>query len=1195
MATTAHEFLDHLASNNLVPPEVLESLRRQVGKAARPVSAASVARLLVDRGHLTTAQGERLVGGPLPAAAPKQEEKGAKTTAPKSSSSSGVLGLEPLGDAPAAEFAKSSSQPAVRAPSESQEIDLLAGALGLAPIEPPKPAGKPPLSGNKLPSPARPPSAPQAKPKENVPSLVEGLLPLDDFPVPSPKPAPAPKAPFKGAPSKSGIGSTGKPAAASPAAIAKTKPAVVPEAGIQGLDPLAPLPADDLFGATAPPDLAATDLLTPASAAPQAATPLTSPQAASRGPLWLVIAGIALAALVTGGAAAFFLTRSNGDQEFELAEQEYQAQQYSSAVARFDELLEDYPGNSHAGQARLHRGMAQIMAASPARDNWTAILPVAKKSLAEISQEPDLPQLHAELAPLLTDMAAGLMEQARQGKTAHESSERLVLAKEALALANDSRFVPGTLRQWQRLSNVEESLALLERDLGRGKALEAALAEIKTAAQAGKVDAAFTQRTKLLQDYPELGGDVALRDRCREIARSAAESVKSGPYSSRGEAAEEQSPIEASLSLATAKETTAAMTPGQTFFALAGGSVSALDGGSGKLLWQRPVGLIGGSAVIALSADAGSDVLLADLAGDEVLCVDRRSGAIRWRHIVEGHITGEMLAAGGRVFIATRDGKLIALDAESGDGKSAAQLPQHLRLGPVASDGKHIYQLAEHSLLYVLAAADLKCNGAVYLGHEPGSVEVTPTVLARHLVVAENRGSSALLHVVPLDDKGTPADSSQKVEIEGKVTTSPLLLGDRLIVLTDRQSAVFDYLPAEEEPLKKLGETAVAAGEPLARYGLVHAGKLWVADDGLRKFDFVAAGGTLKEAWAGFAGDAVDALPQAADDTIFCVRRAGGEGAIATALKASSGEPLWETQLAEPLVSLAVAADGQSVMAVSASGGETKIELASFEGRSVIQSVPAAPQRLVQGASLAAPPIAWGGGMLCVTASGSVQLLESQSGAPLAEPFQLSIKPGTRLANCSAVAGGKYEQGIVISDGQTGLYHLRLEKEPQPHLVQVAKTSLKAPIISPAEALADDVFVVDKSGALHVLSLPDLKAARSSKLNCHAILFGPARVGKVMLLATDRDELVCYETGKELWKLALPDGHLAGRPLVVGSDLILATKSGKLLRIAADSGREIARADLRQTLSGSPALLAGAALIPTAAGRILKVSLPEKE
>src|SRR5204862_1325555 len=140
----------------------------------------------------------------------------------------------------------------------------------------------------------------------------------------------------------------------------------------------------------------------------------------------------------------------------------------------------------------------------------------------EISGEKDLPQLTAELAPLLMEMAANLAEQAKQGKTEAESAEKLTQAKDALALANDGRFVPGSLRQWQRMAEVEDSLALLEREVGRGKALETALSEIKKLAEAGKLDGALAERTKFLLSYPEAAGETGFKELGKQIGKSVA-------------------------------------------------------------------------------------------------------------------------------------------------------------------------------------------------------------------------------------------------------------------------------------------------------------------------------------------------------------------------------------------------------------------------------------------------------------------------------------------------------------------------------------------------------------------------------------------------------------------------------------------------------------------------------------------------
>ena len=216
--------------------------------------------------------------------------------------------------------------------------------------------------------------------------------------------------------------------------------------------------------------------------------------------------------------------------------------------------------------------------------------------------------------------------------------------------------------------------------------------------------------------------------------------------------------------------------------------------------------------------------------------------------------------------------------------------------------------------------------------------------------------------------------------------------------------------------------------------------------------------------------------------------------------------------------------------------------------------------------------------------------------APLAEPFQLSIRAGSQLANCSVASAGTDGDSVVISDGRNSVYHLRLEKATQPRIILVAKISLKSPAISQIAVLDNSTYLVDAAGTLQVLALPDLKAKTGEKLACRDVVMGPAAVGKRILLETDSGELVCLDSaGKQLWKTTLAEGPLAGRPLEVGGDILLPTKRGVLLRVGAATGKEIARSDLAQPLAGSPALLGTSALVPTAAGRILKVAIPEKK
>ena len=121
------------------------------------------------------------------------------------------------------------------------------------------------------------------------------------------------------------------------------------------------------------------------------------------------------------------------------------------------------------------------MAANPAGKHWATVLAAAKQALPEVAAEPGVSAVHAELAPILCDMAVGLVEEARQAKTSAERAALAAQAADALALAGDGRLVPGALRPWQRLAEAQDALAILQHGLDRDRALAAFSASLSAA------------------------------------------------------------------------------------------------------------------------------------------------------------------------------------------------------------------------------------------------------------------------------------------------------------------------------------------------------------------------------------------------------------------------------------------------------------------------------------------------------------------------------------------------------------------------------------------------------------------------------------------------------------------------------------------------------------------------------------------
>jgi hypothetical protein len=350
-----------------------------------------------------------------------------------------------------------------------------------------------------------------------------------------------------------------------------------------------------------------------------------------------------------------------------------------------------------------------------------------------------------------------------------------------------------------------------------------------------------------------------------------------------------------------AQQAAAGSAGGAPIVVTAAGSAWGLDSGSGQLLWRRIVGesLDGAAPPIAV---AGGDVLLLDALRNELLRLDAATGGLKWRHALLSATAGQPLVLGERIVVTTRSGQILAIDAQTGDGQLAAQLPQSVRVGPIADPaGKLLYQLADDSLLYVLSAADLNCVAAFAFGHEPASVIVPPALAGNRLLVAQNRGIAATtLHVLGLDAAGQPAGGADLLEISGQ-TSGPLLAWQsRLAMLTDQgRVLVYEIAAKAEQRIKEVAAAEVGSLTAI-RSALAADDKILVAGEGLRQLGSPARG-SLPVLWTARANSVCLGPPQIVGKAaVVSLRLPGEPGLRTTAVSLADGQTLWETPLAEP-------------------------------------------------------------------------------------------------------------------------------------------------------------------------------------------------------------------------------------------------------------------------------------------------------
>jgi outer membrane protein assembly factor BamB len=191
-----------------------------------------------------------------------------------------------------------------------------------------------------------------------------------------------------------------------------------------------------------------------------------------------------------------------------------------------------------------------------------------------------------------------------------------------------------------------------------------------------------------------------------------------------------------------------AVSGNNVYVSAAGGTVTALEGATGRTVWQ-------GKADVDLTSGPGSDGTLTAVAGEKgsVIAFDDK-GAQKWKASVNGEVLTAPLVGQGLVVVRTTDGRLLGLDAANGDRKWIYQRsPSALNL---------------RSSLPMVFAGDNVILG--FAGGKLGAVAINNGALRWEATVSYPRGVSEIERLN--DVTGSPSiDGSQvcAVSFQGRV------------------------------------------------------------------------------------------------------------------------------------------------------------------------------------------------------------------------------------------------------------------------------------------------------------------------------------------------------------------------------------------------------------------------------------------
>lgn len=170
---------------------------------------------------------------------------------------------------------------------------------------------------------------------------------------------------------------------------------------------------------------------------------------------------------------------------------------------------------------------------------------------------------------------------------------------------------------------------------------------------------------------------------------------------------------------------------GRVFYADRPDRLVAIEAHSGRVLWRRelapPAGSLETAVHLSGGIGSGAGVLLAGTREGVIVALDPANGSVQWEAELSSEISAAPVASGRIVIVRTNDGRLYALDADSGNRLwvySSATPPLSLRgAGRPLIDGDRVYAGFSSGKLAALALNDGEVLWEIPVGVPEGRSE----------------------------------------------------------------------------------------------------------------------------------------------------------------------------------------------------------------------------------------------------------------------------------------------------------------------------------------------------------------------------------------------------------------------------------------------------------------------------------------
>lgn len=950
--------------------------------------------------------------------------------------------------------------------------------------------------------------------------------------------------------------------------------------------------------------------------------------------------GIIVLLVLAGLFFVFVLGKESEDEFVAEANKLYDQRNFTAAQEYYMNFLATFGQDSqYSSLARTRVTMTELYkAAEFKQEPWRAV-DLAKEKLPIIAQEPGMNEDRGNLAALLVDIAANLAASAGRAEATTEKQSLLEKLDEQRVLMEDPMYMPTAMKTSlaSQIAQVEEARARVKREINRNNRLDESEASMNKSLEAKETKAAYDTRFQLLREFPELHNHerlVTLISKASEIQKTLVQPSAKLPESVTGESSSDATK---SILLTTRSGRAAPDLQGETLYVRAGGSILAFDGENGQLRWRNFVGYAQELSPVRVE----DGVLLSESASLEVLRCGAQDGKVAWRaHI--GEAFSVPVAVGQDVYLSTAAGRLIALDATSGDAKWATQIPQPLETGPgVDERAGRAYLPGDHSNLYLLNTRDGSCLESFYIGHNQGTINVPPVPLLGHLFVIENAGSDyAKVHVLSFNETGEQLRIAQPAfRLIGNVRVKPVIQGRRLIALTDRgEVTVFDIEPtAEREQVTVAAKLSPFYEQPTPTQMAVGRSQMWITGTRLGRYELQINTGRVIRDWSKHELDTFIGEPYATEESLVHARVLRGTSAIrVTAADPKTGEEIWRTDVGVPVSMLIPAPGGKGFHAVtsqaalfeldrdSLSSGSTqgpienpgdqavairfenpipidpnrRLLLNQVDGQSIIVYEPQRDTGKLRQVTLQLSSGQPSGGGLVFDKyvffpldTGRAMLFEWRTGAAPVAPFQPASDPTGKVKWTNPIALPDDPGQVVLADSRKKIYRLRLGEQVR----ELASKDLEYEMLGDAAGVGDTMIATTSGPAADFIVGFELATLNEKfkMLLDGRVVWGPVAAADLCLLRTDDSQLRGFAAdGTQKFAVELPAGVPAGQPITIGKSIVLAGRQGWIVAIDSASGQLLGQIDLGQPISATPLQVGTRLLVPGAEGVVYITDVP---